>query len=131
MSAYRQSDYVGILTLSSCTNLFAGESYCVAPVGDINTYSGMPGYTSAAVTAITGTQVYSALPTATYVPAPFNNSRNLAEGTRSDCLSYFDGDNYQSLQALNITTYNSVCDFVADLYLVTAVDLAFWNPSKL
>lgn len=114
---------------SNCTNLFAEESYCVAPVGDINTYSGRPGYTSAAVTAITGTQVYSALPTATYVPAPFNNSRNLAEGTRSDCVSYFDGDNYQSLQALNITTYNSVCDFVADLYLVTAVDLAFWNPS--
>ncbi|EZF35126.1 hypothetical protein H101_01329 [Trichophyton interdigitale H6] len=31
---------------SNCTNLYAEESYCVLPVGDINTYSGKPGYVS-------------------------------------------------------------------------------------
>jgi hypothetical protein len=115
----------------SCTNLFADESYCVAPVGDLNTYSGRPGFTSAVITAITGTQVYSTLPTATYKPIPFNNTRVLADGTRDDCVSYFDGSKFPSLESLNVTTYNSVCDFVAEMFLVTALDLQFWNPGRL
>jgi hypothetical protein len=117
--------------IQSCTNLLADESYCVAAVGDINTYSGRPGHTSAALSQVTGTQKYSSLPTATYVPIPFNTTKRLlADGTRSDCDMYFDGGRYQSLQSFGLTTYNSICEFVADMFGVSIMDLEFWNPGN-
>lgn len=54
---------------SNCTNLFAFESYCVAAVGDINTYSGRPGFASITLNPsapFTGTP-YTARPDATNV----------------------------------------------------------------
>lgn len=43
LSAFR---FLDSAVNENCTNLYADESYCVKPVGDINTYPGKPGATS-------------------------------------------------------------------------------------
>ncbi|KAK6220001.1 LysM domain-containing protein [Colletotrichum tabaci] len=83
---------------ANCTNLYAGESYCVQPVGDIHTYDARPGYDSVTIdpsATFTGVP-FTMLPNATvtsysrpYTPAP------LATGVRDDCVHYFKGDDYQ------------------------------------
>ncbi|KAH6617378.1 hypothetical protein F5144DRAFT_624114 [Chaetomium tenue] len=74
---------------ANCTNLFALESYCVAAVGDINTYIGRPGHDtitldpSAPFTGIPYTERPDATEspyTRVYTPLPE------ATGTRDDCF---------------------------------------------
>ncbi|KAL8902634.1 MAG: hypothetical protein Q9207_004516 [Kuettlingeria erythrocarpa] len=92
---------------SNCTNLFADESYCVQAVGDINTYSGRAGYSTPTTQGpITGK--YNDLPDATYVsPTATSTSKPFANGTRSDCNNYFDGDIFQS--DITGTNWKSQC----------------------
>ncbi|RMZ82760.1 hypothetical protein DV738_g1688, partial [Chaetothyriales sp. CBS 135597] len=113
----------------NCTNLFAEESYCVQAVGDINTYSGRPGYMSITLdpsATFTGVP-FTALPDATaspysrlYTPMP------LATGTRDDCVHYFDGTDYQ----LNLTgtAFLSPCGLAMAVYGVDSESFAAWNP---
>ncbi|KAF4534766.1 LysM domain-containing protein [Lasiodiplodia theobromae] len=110
----------------NCTNLIADESYCVQAVGDINTYSGRPGYTTASPTEpFTGTP-FTALPDATetpyvrlYPPLP------IANGTRDDCSAYFAGDDYQF--DLTGTRWAGNCEFAAVNYDVSLDDFGTWN----
>lgn len=113
----------------NCTNLFAEESYCVQAVGDINTYSGRPGYTtvtlvdpSAPFTGVPFTQRPDATASAytrLYTPLP------TATGTRDDCVHYFAGEDYQ----VNITgsTFASPCLLAAAVYNVDLDLFASWN----
>lgn len=141
----QQGDYCNLLTLkfgisladflflntgvnANCTNLFAKESYCVQAVGDINTYSGRPGYMSITIdpSAIFTGVPFTQLPDATaspytrlYTPLP------TATGTRDDCVHYFAGDDYQ----VNVTgsTFASPCLLAAAVYNVDLDSFAAWN----
>lgn len=114
----------------NCTNLYANESYCVRPVGDINTYPGRPGYTSytAVLPSITGDPATS-LPTVNWtVPTPTTTSMPLASGSRDDCWRYFNGSHYQN-DITDDSTFQSECDLAATVLGVTLEDLGTWNPS--
>lgn len=113
----------------NCTNLFAGESYCVQAVGDINTYSGRPGYMSITLD-----------PSATFTGRPFISRPDatatrysrlytalpLARDTRDDCVHYFAGDDYQFDVAGS--PYASNCMLAITIYNVDAESFASWNP---
>ena len=105
---------------ANCTNLYANESYCVLPVGNIADYPGNPGYVPTA-TSTGPLVVYSSLPNATYVPPVSNTTTTaslpLASGTRPDCSFYIDGGS------------NYTCDVVSAVYEVSIDDLTYWNPS--
>ncbi|RMD40219.1 hypothetical protein DV735_g4913, partial [Chaetothyriales sp. CBS 134920] len=142
----QQGDYCNLLTVKfgitleeflflntgvnkNCTNLFAEESYCVQAVGDINTYSGRPGYMTITLdpsATFTGVP-FTALPDATgspysrlYTPVP------IATGTRDDCVHYFDGADYQ----VNVigTSFLSPCSLAIAVYGVDSESFAAWNP---
>lgn len=110
---------------SNCTNLFAEESYCVAPVGDLTSYVGYPGYV-APVNSSTLTSAWADAPKATYVPPMLNgtDTNPLANGTRTDCWAVVDGNSLQ--HAVNDTMYYSTCSLLADVYGVTLVQLQNW-----
>jgi LysM repeat protein len=114
---------------ANCTNLFALESYCVAAVGDINTYIGRPGHAtitldpSAPFTGIPYTERPDATEspyTRLYTPLPD------ATGTRGDCVHYFAGDDYQ--YNLTGTRFASNCELAAVTYDVDLEDFGLWNP---
>lgn len=109
----------------NCTNLFAEESYCVAPVGDISSYVGSPGYV-APINSFTLTSAWAEAPKATYVPPVLNitNSNPLAAGTRTDCWAVVDGNLLQ--HAVNGTMFYSTCSLLADVYGVTLAELQNW-----
>ncbi|CAG8971987.1 hypothetical protein HYALB_00003325 [Hymenoscyphus albidus] len=110
----------------NCTNLFAEESYCVQAVGDINTYSGRPGYhtlipsntASFIPLVLTPTTAATTIPTPTALP--------LAPGTRDDCSNMFDGAIFQ--KDITGTMHFNQCDFAADIYRVDIEDFGLWNP---
>ncbi|OBT78531.1 hypothetical protein VF21_01031 [Pseudogymnoascus sp. 05NY08] len=113
----------------NCTNLFADESYCVQPVGDINTYPGKAG-ASHPVTGVQTTIPFSALPDvtpttttgcSTSTPSP------TATGTRRDCNDYFLGDYFPSVPVG--TSYNSACEFAAAVYGVDLTAFQTWNTA--
>jgi LysM repeat protein len=114
----------------NCTNLFAEESYCVQAVGDLNTYSGRPGYISYTLDdpAATFTGVpFTNLPNGTatrgnrgYTPAP------LATGVRDDCVHYFVGDEYQ-FEASALGYWASNCELAARNYNADDDTFAAWN----
>ncbi|KAI1158006.1 hypothetical protein F5B18DRAFT_668603 [Nemania serpens] len=111
----------------NCTNLFALESYCVAPVGDLITYPGYTGYV--APNNASTTSAWSSAPKATYTPPVLNITDNtpLANGTRSDCWSFTNGDMLQI--PINGTFYSSTCELVSSTYGVPLDQLQNWNPS--
>ncbi|CAF9933065.1 MAG: hypothetical protein HETSPECPRED_008521 [Heterodermia speciosa] len=111
---------------ANCTNLFADESYCVQAVGDIDTYSGRVGYSTPAPTQGPITAHYADLPDATYAsststatPTPY------ADGTRTDCNNYFNGDIFQG--SIAGTNWNSKCELAANSYDVDLSDFGTWN----
>ncbi|GME35766.1 LysM domain-containing protein [Neofusicoccum parvum] len=113
---------------ANCTNLLADESYCVQAVGDIDTYSGRPGYSTATPTAPFTGIPFTALPDATETPyARLYPLAPLANDTRDDCSAYFVGDDYQ--YNLSGTRWAGNCAFAAQDYNVTVEDLGIWNPS--
>lgn len=112
---------------SNCTNLFAQESYCVEPVGDINSY---PGYTNNPnIGNLTGTAgSFSSFSGATYIPPLFAGfNRTLANRTVATCGDYLDGADYQD--DLTGTFYASNCELAASVYGITVANLLTWNPS--
>ncbi|KAL3453555.1 hypothetical protein BJX65DRAFT_292598 [Aspergillus insuetus] len=97
---------------ANCTNLWAFSSYCVEPVGSIDSYPGHPGYIPPEQSQ--DMISFTDLPTATFTP-PANVSlptdRPLASGTRKDCYLYVDGGEFQF--DIGGTSFNSVCDLIA------------------
>ncbi|KAI0202237.1 hypothetical protein F4808DRAFT_468789 [Astrocystis sublimbata] len=103
----------------NCTNLFAEESYCVQAVGDINTYSGRPGYVTytATITSLNGDPA-TRWPEVTYTtpsPSATTTQLPLATDTRSDLSEG--------------SIYRSDCDLAAHVFMVSLEDLGVWNPS--
>ncbi|KAI5866007.1 LysM domain-containing protein [Durotheca rogersii] len=113
----------------NCTNLFAYESYCIQPVGDINTYSGKPGHITFSFTATrngTFEDVATGLPNIGWSsPTPTTTPVPLASGTRDDCENYILGDLYQ--QNLENSYLISNCHLAAEVMGVTLEDLETWN----
>ncbi|KAL2259269.1 hypothetical protein VTK26DRAFT_7116 [Humicola hyalothermophila] len=113
----------------NCTNLYAEESYCVQPVGDINTYPGRPGYVSITIdpsATFTGVP-FTMLPNATmssyaraYTPAP------LATGVRDDCVHYFMGDHFQ-FSSDQLGYWKSNCELAAFNFNADHDNFAAWN----
>lgn len=107
------------LTLPSCTNLIAGRSYCVEPVGDMDNYPGAPGYIPPISKA-----PWDSLPDATYTPILNTGVLPIAPGTLKDCQSLIDGRDLQ---------YGfpgvSDCKAAQSFFNVTAAHLLQWNPS--
>lgn len=112
---------------SNCTNLFAQESYCVEPVGDINSYPGYDGVTP--LGNLTGTAgSFSSFSAATCIPTLFAGyNRTLANGTVTTCSDYLNGADYQ--EDLTGTFYASNCQLAASVYGITVANLVVWNPS--
>ncbi|KAL8772227.1 MAG: hypothetical protein Q9203_001365 [Teloschistes exilis] len=111
---------------ANCTNLFADESYCVQAVGDIDTYSGRAGYSTPAPTQGPITAHYTDLPDATYVsPSATATPTPYADGTRTDCNSYFNGDIFQG--SIAGTNWKSNCELAAASYDVDLSDFGTWN----
>ncbi|KAK2015703.1 LysM domain-containing protein [Colletotrichum eremochloae] len=113
----------------NCTNLYAEESYCVQPVGDLNTYPGKPGHATFSLT-VTGSIEDTAtdLPDVVWVsPTPTATQIPVATGSREDCLTYLKGEDWQ--KDLSGTYLISNCDLVATVFGVTLQDLEVWNPS--
>ncbi|KAI9150011.1 LysM domain-containing protein [Paramyrothecium foliicola] len=126
-----QVDFVFLNTAinENCTNLFAEEAYCVRAVGDINTYSGRPGYGAPTLT-MSGfiNDTATTLPDASFTyPSPIRTPLPLASGTRHNCEQYSSGDDWQ--QNLTSTYFTSHCAFMAAVVGVTLEDLQVWNPS--
>ncbi len=109
----------------NCTNLFAEESYCVVPVGDLTSYPGYPGYV--APSNATTTFAWSDAPKATWVPPDLNITDNtpLANGTRSDCWQFTDGSSLQLL--INGSIYSSTCQLIASTYGTSLDQLKNWS----
>jgi hypothetical protein len=108
----------------NCTNLFAEESYCVAPVGNIDDYPGHAGYIPPTTTALSS--AYTAFPTATFVFPDLNISTPLplANDTRSDCYIYADGSDMQA--DITGTVYTSTCELYINAFGITAALLQNW-----
>lgn len=82
---------------ANCTNLFALESYCVAPVGRIDQYPGHPDYLPPASSV--PDFPYSNLPRATFTAPAITGLPvlyPLADGTRKDCFLYMEGSEIEA-----------------------------------
>ncbi|KAL8659924.1 MAG: hypothetical protein Q9202_006879 [Teloschistes flavicans] len=110
----------------NCTNLFADESYCVQAVGDSKRLIGRAGYSTPAPTQGPITAHYADLPDATYVPPRATATPTpYADGTRTDCNSYFNGDIFQG--SIAGTNWKSNCELAAASYDVDLSDFGTWN----
>ncbi|GKZ33625.1 hypothetical protein AbraIFM66950_003534 [Aspergillus brasiliensis] len=108
----------------NCTNLDAEESYCVAPVGSIDSYPNAPGYTGSFV-ATYSTIAYSALPDATYTPIFSLTTLPLAPSTRTTCYIYADGSDLK----YNMTGVSDCLAASVFWAFNLTTDLPVWNPS--
>ncbi|GAP91634.2 hypothetical protein SAMD00023353_6400110 [Rosellinia necatrix] len=117
----------------NCTNLLAEESYCVQAVGDINTYPGRPGYTSSTPTTTTPagpSTAFTLLPDSTMTPYERNDTSSpLAERTRDDCATYFEGVWFANVSLPAGGSLSSVCALAADIFYANVENLGLWNPS--
>ncbi|KAL2817249.1 hypothetical protein BDW59DRAFT_166063 [Aspergillus cavernicola] len=113
---------------NNCTNLYAEESYCVAPVGPIDQYPGHPDYIPPETSI--STVPYTNLPKATYTPPKITGlptSLPLAPGTRKDCFVYAVGSDLEV--DIGFTFFTSVCDALAQGWGISLEELQNWNPS--
>ncbi|KAF2856399.1 carbohydrate-binding module family 50 protein [Plenodomus tracheiphilus IPT5] len=90
---------------SNCTNLLLGISYCVEPVGDINTYSGRPGFHTAGPTGLPFTKVTFAAASTTWTPQVTRMQTDVSG-----------------------TFFRHQCDLATSVYDVTLKELLLWNP---
>ncbi|UKZ93577.1 uncharacterized protein TrAFT101_008487 [Trichoderma asperellum] len=107
---------------SRCSNLWANTSYCVKPVGNIETYSGY--------TITTAATTFTRPETATdFVPSPVRTAtlQPKASGTISDCYEYENAFDATS-KLKNLSAANSCCSW-AQYANVTVEQLLEWNPS--
>ncbi|TLD14980.1 hypothetical protein PspLS_10879, partial [Pyricularia sp. CBS 133598] len=93
---------------ANCTNLWKDTFYCVKAVGAIDQYPGHPDYVS---TTTYATVPYGSLPKATYTPPAITGLPQLlpmAEGTRTDCFLYADGDSLTLPYDISSSWFNSL-----------------------
>lgn len=109
----------------NCTNLYAEENYCVAPVGSITDYPGHPGYIPP--TSSVSVIPYTDLPKANYTAPAITGLPThlpLANGTRRGCFAYADGGDL--IIDLTYSFYSSVCEALVDAWGITAEQLGNW-----
>ncbi|KAI0443524.1 hypothetical protein F4803DRAFT_514520 [Xylaria telfairii] len=111
----------------NCTNLFAYESYCILPVGDINTYPGRLGTTTAPPTNVPFTPILSLNAVTNTAPIVTSTALPLAADTRGDCSLYFNGRDILS-EDISTTSYQNACEFAAAVWAISLNDLVQWNP---
>ncbi|KAI1490116.1 hypothetical protein F5X96DRAFT_670015 [Biscogniauxia mediterranea] len=111
----------------NCTNLFAHESYCVMPVGDISSYSSRSSAIATPTSTVPFTSILSLDPVTDTAPIVTSTSLPLATGTRSDCSRYFDGAQMLS-ENISSTSYANACEFAAAVWAVSLDDFMLWNP---
>lgn len=114
----------------NCTNLFAEESYCVAPVGSIDDYPGSPGYVPPESSI--SDSPYSNLPKATYTAPKITSlptALPLAKGTRKDCYVYAEGSDLNI--DITYSYYDSVCEALASGWGVELEQLQNWRVAIL
>lgn len=114
----------------NCTNLWLDTAYCVAPVGDINTYPGHPTPTrtgpwaTISIPPVTFPPVNTDITTGTGDPGYAVTGTALlpkASGTVQGCGVY---RNYDA-DAAELNT----CGYLAYAYQVSVEQLRKWNPS--
>lgn len=108
---------------SNCTNLWLGNAYCVAPVGDISTYPGYPQTTPLiTVTSASFPPVDTGIPTASSSPGYVATTSLLptASGTIPGCDTY---------KNANGSGGHDSCSDISANYLVSVDQLQKWNPS--
>lgn len=113
--------------LYSCTNLWADYSYCVKPVGSVDLYPGHPNYVPPSETY--STVPYDSLPKATYTPPAITGLPvllPLAEGTRTDCFVYADGDSLTPSFDLAESFFTSACEAIASGWSISLAQLENW-----
>ncbi|KFY13031.1 hypothetical protein V491_06551 [Pseudogymnoascus sp. VKM F-3775] len=116
-----------------CTNLLLDIAYCVAAVGDINTYISYPSSTSLLykLTSATCPATTQTLPTVESIIIP-RVKLPIAPGTSPDREGYVD---YFPIPAIVepgqviISDYINSCDFATTAYEVSLDDFLSWNPS--
>jgi hypothetical protein len=108
---------------NKCSNLWLNTSYCVAPVGNIATYSGYP-------TSTPGTVFPKPTPEPTSVPPPVVTPplSATASGTVDGCLYYLNAFDESLSSVFNLSEAN-LCDVWAAQADVAVDDLLAWNPS--
>ncbi|KAG6168259.1 hypothetical protein E4U51_002407 [Claviceps purpurea] len=106
----------------TCSNLWAKTSYCVKPVGNVETY---PGYTTTAP-ATTFTRPAS---TTDFVPSPIETPALLprAPGTIDGCFEYENA--FDATSKLKDLSVGNACSNWARFANVTVEELVEWNPS--
>ena len=100
----------------TCSNLWLDASYCVKPVGNIETYPGYP--VTVPETSFTRPPISTVQPTE--VPLP--TMRPFAPGTDEDCYGYisvFENEEWGL----------DKCEITAMASRITVDDLMKWNPS--
>lgn len=120
-----------------CTNLLLDIAYCVAAVGNINTYISYPYSTSFLYTLTSA--IYSTttqtLSTVEPIITPWVELP-IAPGTSSDCEGYVDhfpipaiADQSVQPDKVVISNYINTCDFTTTVFEVSLDDFLSWNPS--
>ncbi len=120
-----------------CTNLLLGIAYCVAAVGDINTYTSYP-YSTAPLYTLTSA-TYSTTTQTLSTVAPSITPRTqlpVAPGTSSNCESYVEHVPVPAIADQNvqpdvpvITSNINSCDYAITASGVSLDDFLSWNPS--
>ena len=108
-----------------CTNLYAKESYCVAPVGPIDKYPGHPDYI-ASTKSIPNIN-FKDLPKATFkAPAITGVATQLpkAKSTRKDRHVFADGSDLQV--DMNYSFSFSACAEIAEVWSIELNELQNW-----
>lgn len=120
-----------------CTNLLLGIAYCVAAVGDINTYASYPYSTTPAYTLTSPTYTTTTQTLSTVAPSitPLIELP-LAPGTLSDCEDYVEhipvpaiGDQNEQRDLPVLTNNVNTCIFALSSYKIQMDDFLLWNPS--
>lgn len=95
----------------------------------VDTYSGRAGYSTPAPTQGPFTAHYADLPDATFTsPTATATPTPYADGTRTDCNSYFNGDIFQG--SIAGTNWKSNCELAAASYDVDLSDFGTWNTGE-
>ncbi|KAF2726673.1 hypothetical protein EJ04DRAFT_452874 [Polyplosphaeria fusca] len=108
----------------NCSNLWLNTSYCVAPVGNIATYSGYPTHTPSTVFTKPTPEPTTSVPPPVVTP-PLSAT---ASGTVGGCLYYMNAFDESLSSVFNLSEANS-CDVWAAQADVSVDDLLAWNPS--
>ncbi|KAK1752213.1 carbohydrate-binding module family 50 protein [Echria macrotheca] len=122
---------------TGCTNLWLDTAYCVAPVGDINTYASYPYSTSLPYTLTSPTYTTTTFTPTTIVPSltPVP-TLPIAPGSLSSCDAYVEhvpvpprADQSVQRDVPVLTNNINSCDYAVSVGNIDMDDFLAWNPS--